>query len=809
VNPLIVPPGKPGNNLDSKTATLMVEDGGHLTPQQFAQVQHAFFIHLMAVRTSSAGYMVRDTQLPDGSRVRMVSNSGMHTVQVWPALFAHERLALPHGFAVRTDWHMPTILGYMPGSNTWGIHNVPPVLQIRDEAPMSDNQIVRAGAAFVVVLPMVYVDKRNAIWDYAPHHVRNDYGDGAVPVNTSFVVEGTTRFYPHKYHFAFHDKIKSLKGVDLYTMVPAAQIADEPAVYFPANTDSNGNYVLLQGYRVASTSIINPDFLLWRFWSEVLQRTAMEVYTLSTREDVDVNTPIGTSQSHTAVVTGDLGEDGNIELFMVQFMTNGGISWFPGWGKPSIAFNVVRYFLDFSGPPNNSSAVYNYVGTEVAGAIRTFSNAIALPSDLGIEYIALEVNLGYTGADYFRGGYARRSFSTNLIITGSSTYGVYDWTKHRRDSQRKQSGSPKVKLSLVWAEVMLVDGVVQGELDGRLYIDMQEVFRQVAPSSQALVWTVAGMPPYNWETDPTGELSKAYIQALSGDYGFDAEWQAAKPSGHVETTLADIPVTNTGSYTLTSRHIIDFDARARFWAAIRVEVICAGAAWKQNPGSYRGDLIVDTNPSYDVKIYFESYWNTVRAQQLLLTASGSKPAFEFIKTHALNVYVYPGDDSSAPLDYYLPPQLSLGRDFMEGLLNLGSHQGVNTHLASADVRVGLPDGTDSPTGHELSYVEDGMEKPHRRRATGMLYARTFTLADSDIKKALWMLTQLTIDARLNNLEGNPDLWYYFPAIRAALTTKFHIELRNGVIEQWSDTLPGSESKPQPAAVDRDIKLYQV
>ena len=107
--------------------------------------------------------------------------------------------------------------------------------------------------------------------------------------------------------------------------------------------------------------------------------------------------------------------------------------------------------------------------------------------------------------------------------------------------------------------------------------------------------------------------------------------------------------------------------------------------------------------------------------------------------------------------------------------------------------------------------------PHTRYVTGQLYARTFKL--SDIDESLWMLKQLKVDAVEDDFQpiDGPvkPTWFYHPAIKAALEVNRHIEVRDGVIVQWSDNIPTEisgyppASEAHPAPTSRIIKLYRV
>ena len=117
----------------------------------------------------------------------------------------------------------------------------------------------------------------------------------------------------------------------------------------------------------------------------------------------------------------------------------------------------------------------------------------------------------------------------------------------------------------------------------------------------------------------------------------------------------------------------------------------------------------------------------------------------------------------------------------------------------------------------IAFENNGVVIPHQKYVTGQLYARTFKL--SDFNEALWMLKQLKVDAVEDNFQpiDGPTRppWFYHPAIKAALDVQRHIEVRDGVIVQWSDNIPGETSgypptpAAPPAATARSINLYRV
>jgi hypothetical protein len=115
MNPLLLPNDRDG--LDTRAVRLVVQGDVELSASQRAEVEHRFFRHKMALRASLAQYLVQDGHLSDGTRLRMVSNSGLHTILVWPTRTVNLR-ELPWGvFCIPADtsnqygWAPPAVDG--------------------------------------------------------------------------------------------------------------------------------------------------------------------------------------------------------------------------------------------------------------------------------------------------------------------------------------------------------------------------------------------------------------------------------------------------------------------------------------------------------------------------------------------------------------------------------------------------------------------------------------------------------------------------------------------------------------------------
>lgn len=74
-----------GNNADARTVSVRVMNDRTPTPAQLADLRRMFEEHRKALATALGGFLVKDNVFSDGTRARIVSNSGLHTIQLWPA----------------------------------------------------------------------------------------------------------------------------------------------------------------------------------------------------------------------------------------------------------------------------------------------------------------------------------------------------------------------------------------------------------------------------------------------------------------------------------------------------------------------------------------------------------------------------------------------------------------------------------------------------------------------------------------------------------------------------------------------------
>ncbi len=795
---------------------MKVEGGVSLTPQQLAGVSHAYKLFRDALRVSEAAYLVQNRVLQDGTKVRMVSNSGLDVVMVWPPGGGPEEAKIPHGFAVVTTWASPLIYKFRPASNTWATDKRWPVSQIpkTPKEVTGYNQDLRAATA--LVLPLVYDKDDRQLWDYAPHKGPAGTADYQVPICIEYPVSGTPTLAPHRAHIAKNATVAALDGTVLYTMPPPSALGTEAVQNLPGASDVTGTRAVLQAFRSNPLAPSSP-VSRYRFKHEVIKRTAQDTYAMDSTNTVDFDAPIGPNTVVSSNVTStELGESPDGKVYLKAYGTTASSKTVPqppftpsgGWADP---FNSAGGYYNCGTTISTSNAVIGmdaYVNTKTltAGTPDSINKVLALPAVSGVEYLQLYRDMAYPGTEYWRGGRKQWAYTGTTPGANSSYVATTSLTKIRRDVDKSLSGLPEFTAMLPWVDVKILEGSVAGALAGSLYQDVTTDAKQFG-GAFGQKYLIAD------PTAPGGTAQDQYNawEAATNLLGpWNADFAAVPDSGNHTTTVRDIPLRNTGSYTFKSRHFIDYDHRGRFYAAIRVEVVCSGAQWDQAPAGYLGQLAVTSNPSYDVKIYFECKWaDAALASTLLASGTCTRPAFEFIpQVAAINVFVYPDSDSERKLNYWIPPQPSIPLDSIDCLSAIAKHQGVNPNLALQDKLTADFDPLKSTEGIEFSYIKHGREIPHKRFVQGQLYARSFKLAD--LSKALWLLSTLKCDAHQYDNPAIGASWFYMPALGSTIANdKMHVEVRNGVIGTWSDNIPASSGAPLPALGDRNIKLYSV
>ena len=835
---------------------LIVLGGGELSGAQLRGVEHVYGQFSNACKLSAANFHTEQVKLHDGTIVHMWSLQGRDEVTVTPAP-SDEGGQLPHGFVVATNWQTP--LFYCRDLND-GIHWViagDPVPQIDALVDgIYDNQVFRKAGDAYFNLPHVYDSVLHSIWDYGPDGGLTGGPSGSkTPFRIKNTTTGELTFEPA--HYAAQNLILDADGTTLYTVAdeapilsPSAEGYPDPITYFPGATDAAGNQLAMNAWRYA---VLSPSANIWKFrlWNERIKRVGDLSYEAIERNAQDIITPWS---KQTAVVTNvsdsSLGEDPADHFkFKATFVyKSGGYSGGGGGRVYNIGWAGPDQWQDVSGVSLvGSTLTAQRQITEQEGGLATYQKVLTAPQADSIGYIDIESRLNYPANIYWRGGEAKKWYGEAELkaLFGIPAYGslplnyrIYDAAIFRYDTVYDVDGDPIVTAALGWKSLKLLEGSTTGRMSGKEHTNV--LYQSGTYNFIDSSWS------YRWITEEIRHIAEFFDPDTMGYPGFDTWMDGANIKddywadymahgthpGHTQLTAPNPIIkyeypfndrpTNTAEYSLTSRYVIDFDQKGRFYAAIRCEVVCSGAEWSESIATYKGFMAKSADPSYTVKIWFESDWDGVFAQTLLVEETVTRPMFEAVTVSMFSPWYW---NFPAYVDrdckVRKPPEPAPDENFMMMFKNLASHQGANTNLCCADVRPDITGAdvalTQSTEGIEYSYLDVGSVIPHEKYVTGQLYARTFKL--SDIYESLWMLCQLKFDAVEDNFQPidgpTKPTWFYHPAIKAALEVQRHIEVRDGVIVQWSDNIQGETSgyPPTPAdpppATDREINLYRV
>lgn len=815
-----------GDNNDTGVAWLRIA-GERASRAQIAEARKTFAIHLDTISLSIVGYHTIDYKLPDGSRMRVVSNNGIHQAMLWP-VGTKDTTELPHGFVVVTNWSKTGIFKRRPGPPvTWELDNTP-VPQAKLEI-VADNQVYRERQEnSYFTHPMVLNGTtQRSLWDYLKHAVSNAFTSPSpvVPVCTEVGANYSTK----RVRYCVDNTIYQEDGTSVYTMgVSDAILSEEPEAprFAPANTTANGSRLVLQHFRWA---VISPSFGIYRVRcsSEALTQIAEDSYsaeaTLATFDG-----PFGGASQPAGTLATGINEDvRGLEMFVGGFGIIGSTGAYTflelftlnefEWGQ---TFPEDAFHIDQPVPP---------IAAEIV------PGTLACPGVNTVEYPDLVAELNVGGYQFWRGGTKGRRVASDLFGAGQRWFGRFGSEIERRDCQYEWFANPRTYYALGWADLNLFEGIAGGECIGSFHVDTEYKGMNTSawgPSGTffSRTYIVAGENPEPVSIpDPGGGgggvLNPAFtawfeannlkpeLLALLAEY---PEGFVFGGSNKFAEVVLDIPPRNEAEYTLKSRYVIDFDYKGQFWAAIKVEVQSSGARWTS--GAYLGNMVLDTLPTTTVRIYFESNWKGTVDEQLLVEKSTTvRPPFEFPARSKQNPYFYgvPASADKQEMLVRFPPVPGLPLEAIQQLQILAGHQGINPHLACADVRDDVTDEKAiSKPGIEFSQHRPTI-KPHTRFVSGQLYARTFKI--SDFPDALWLLAATKCDATMDDAPTG-DRWHYMPDLKTTIDNEvFHIEVRDGVIEQWSDEIPpaffstgsigGAGGWPEPE--DRVINLHRV
>lgn len=803
-----------GDNNDTQVAWMRVA-GDAVTKAQVAEARKLFAIHLDTISLSLAGYHTVDYKLPDGSRLRIVSNSGVHHAVLWPVGAPRED-GLPHGFLVVSGWAPKRIFKRRPTETpVWKLDaTIVPQAAKDIEA---DNHVFRSTGGTPPGYfhhPMVLTETGRSLWDYAKRTVAAMASASTVMPVCTLYGTGPYSYTTRNVHFGIDNALYNSAGTAIYTMSVVAAILVSPEtpetpIHAPPATTAAGTHTVLQHVRMAITSPSTGVYQA-RFANERLSQTGAGVYVADERNEVTLSGPFGAASAGGGSSSASLGETiGSTELFM-RYGTStlagsgGHYTWVEGfqYGDTSLAGFITT-----------TEDAFSEVGTFTSSGT-SHAKTLALPEVSSVAYPDLVVETNVGGSMLWRAGYYKQISDPGLPpISTTRWFGNYGYRKDRIDAEYTLTTAPVSKYQLGWTDYKLFEGLSSGECTGQTYVDTRYAGRSLSWWDgyyflRTYIVPLASGTYLDHLADVEGWLASVTIKPAVVAYVSDFPVGFSAPANTIATTVANNRPVNTGSYQFKSRYVLDYDHKGRFLAALRVEVTCSGAEWREDAGIYEGFMTEFAEPSYTIAIYFESNWNGVTASTLLASASGARPAFEFATITKQNPYYYlfPAEVTKQDMLVRVPPMFGVPFEAMSQMPALMTHQGANPRLACSDMRPDITGAdvarTQSTRGIEFSSATNGV-KPPGRYVTGQLYARTFRL--SDFPDALWLLRSTKCDAKENDGSTGAS-YFYFPTLPDIIANQvFHVEVRDGVHEQWSDELPGTA----PAPEDRDIKLYRV
>lgn len=840
-NPIWLTSG--GDPVQGMAPTPLILREGALTPNRSAMVQHAYHLYRLSRGVSVTEYCVSERILEDGTRVRMESAWGRDRVFVWAPKEEGEDTEIPHGFVVVSTWNDPkfyakqfersekkTFLGMAVPQAKGGITGY--------------NSVYDYDKGGFLIEPLVRTDSGKIVWDWAPHAGVGAGGTYVFPVNpdvTGFVgeMEHLNGFHHGPAHIVSDTKILSASGKVVAVLEPEPNIRldgkDSVEVLCGAAA-GDGDGVALQAMRGTS---ISASANIWQFvfWNVVYRRMSLPSASEATYEAATVQgsptrkvckfrTPLRAEKTVRSEVHNTLGEKPSEDLSYFSWSPtkpgavgggNGTQHWITGMTREARPMDIVEF-------DSARREIYK-TGPQMIN----LNAVLAVGTSQGIEYLNLENKVAYEDDVYWRAGSAG-AYYTNP--TASDTFGFRRNDIGRIDSNYGREGAPTLKLKgtrNVWPDVNLFEGDVNGKLKGHVHTSTKYKFGRFEYVAATYLLAIAEDPAVEW-----GPWDWYYIEWYQAhdikpiymiDYNEWATGHYYGPGSVASGTPVPITDTNeerpntTGSYKFISRYIIDYDQRAQFYAAIRVEVQCSDAKWEEDQSFYLGWQKPVRTPRYEARIYFEVRWGGTIVSKLLAEDTCTRKPYEFERFERVNPYYWPSPIGfDRPMIFWLPPKILPDERAISQLKNIPVHQGVNPRLVSQDKWI--KDNPDpektiwSKTGVEFSYITaDGDEIPTRRMTEGMLYARSFKL--SDFPDALWLLSETKCDAPEGGFQpplGDPKpAWFYMPQLGDDIANKkFRIEMRDGKLYTWTDDLPAKDGMVRPSdPYDREVKLYSV
>lgn len=805
-------------------AQLISVNGRPISPAQFSEVAHHFKLFLDAVNVSPFpdGYHVQNRVLPDGTKVRMESMQRNARVFFEPP-GGGDKFRIPHGFCVQSNWWRGLIYAKNTTIPTWSFKSDHVPQAIKDLDASNQTMFVRGTTGYPT--PVVHSSEGRYVWDYNRHAGMAQ--ESALPIS---LVSGDPHLHPC--HFVLDNKITDAHGTTLYTMSPPSG----SVTYLAGDSTPYGDEAILGAY---SELYLTGDLYEVTTCSEAIKLD--KSYELVERTDASFFTTAGNGPT-TILDSTDytLGITAEAEgLVWIRHMTYEGSKY----GNSEGGTYELQYFIgttlwkcidNYAGGVfaweftddlvEETKTVYesaiSVVQEQADSDPHTISAVLMLPNEHTHEKVDITLSVAYPVNFNWRAGY--------ITVDGDMSpptfymfYGVRAVRLYKREINRDLDFSPLVTLDTGLGNLKMLEGSIYERL--RAVKNTREVYRESYTYPLSIsYWRVTRAAEPGPNTPALPDVHDYDFGDQVTAYTLHHEtWLANNANSEIDDIVAnyvdgwtlstdeEVPIFYEFNYDYTSRWIVDFDRKAKFWTAIKVRVQCEDARWDQAEGGFWGQLAVTTAPQYTVTIEFEWDWNGVHGLHTLATATCSRSPYEGTESRFQNPDQWPITNPIYDIVIKEPPRLGQSIKSIRQIKNLTNHQGVNECLAAED-QFGESMPFKSQDGIEYSYLNGNQEIPHHKYVTGQLYARTFKL--SDFSDALWILTALKIDATENDnpLAMGATAWFYVPELGETISeTEFHIELRDGIKVDWSDDLPDSDASPRPAKTDRQLRIHRI
>lgn len=830
---------------------------GDVPPSVIAEAAYAYDAFRKQRSVSIIDTHVTEDFLSGGGFMAVHSHGDVDDIEIWGSAPSAD-LKLPHALVVVASWRTkPTIYKRveLPGAPRYWKTDPTLVPQAAKEIlAYNAVELITAQGAFFIApavknsVALWGVDRRDA-----PNYGTTTQDRAPVPINLRVGTALNSR--RSKVHYSFDGLVKN-GDATLYTMTPPAHILanqNDGLNYLPSDSTTSASELALNMYRTAYVAETTGAF---RAAGERVKRTADTTYEQVERFDTLMYLPparndIKTTPKDAGPFNGIWTYSGNWNQFHYSLETGGyythtnysatsyGEQWHLGpllqpytnvttynarWG---VKHFKVGKLVELYGDVAFTKGFGQIVGDET-----DHGQVAALASYGAVEYAKLYSRFSYPMDGIIRGGGISTYTYTNWYFGDSYPWPYYiNLAKNgRMDSSSFSTIADGVaRLSLGWLDVKVMDLKALGSMSGSYDVENKQGLTNIDPAHVAAATTTEFVahdvvpPSYPDETPYPRVFKVGYAQYaawVGGHPSISAEMatQRANHDGTISGTPKKDICRNKVSYDYATDYIIDYDHRARFCALIRVRVEAVDHHYVDSGLTGYGQVINKvSDPTYTVTISFVSKWmnsetgSVVSAAVELVKETGvTRKGFELYTFEYTNPYVYPSAeaDGTRRMKIKMPPRLALPLELTSQFANLSRHQGVNPHIASEHYRPAHVVHK-SRKGVEFNALVGNTGRPYHKYPPGMLYARTFKL--SDFSDALWLLRALKIDARENDTQDSEVSWpyFYFPVIGGSLASTRHVELRDGVLVNWSDAIPTDGGGSAPSPTSREIKLYRV